>query len=138
MELSIFQYLQEERRKIFRLQTLLAKKDKSSEEIKEQNVLVDEKCKAEEMMDDPEYKVLMKDIGESLAYFSIEDVDFMMGSIYGSTIHKISDKYSDEEYKDKRIRFTTRFYLQGRDVIIKQIKEYRKSTAGVAQPESNK
>lgn len=138
MDLSIFQYLQEERRKIFRLETLLSNKNKSPEEIQEQNELVDEKCKGEEIMDNPDYKGLMKDVGQALAYLYIGDVDFIVGVICGQLTHKITDKYPEGEEREKRIRYSVRLCLWGRNAIIKEIEEYRKSTAGTPQPEPSK
>lgn len=123
MNTTIFSCVHEERLKALHLEQLLSKENKSAGEIQEMNELVAEKKLADEMAkEDVDF---IEAVMEETKYLSVEDVDFMIGTIYGMSLRRTMDKDWDEQKKNKRIKLTAQMFLQMRQGIIEKIKRER-------------
>lgn len=105
--------------KTFRLRQLLEIKEKSPEEISEQNMLVEEMDFANEMSRQNEYSEMISEF--TSGYSTCEDIDFVIGTIYGMHASIILKKYIDEEKKKKMLKLSAKMWFDMREAMIKQL-----------------
>lgn len=121
----IFSCIYEERKKLERLEALLKIKDKTLEQIQEQNELVEEKDRADEMLKAPEIKEMVDLIINEAKALSETEIDFVLGSLYGMLIQISLRKDYPEERKYMFIRMYCRTVLQLRRVVIREMHKNR-------------
>lgn len=131
---EVLQNLHEQKLKAYRLQQLLDNKDKSAEEIKELNELVEEISWAKEMRDDPEYTEMIRDF--TSGYFYSEDVDFVIGTLYGISAQGILKKEMDDEKKKKMLKACANMWFDIRNEAIKELN--KKMHSAMEQPKPYK
>lgn len=131
---SVLTNLYDEKLKAYRLNQLLENKNKSSEEIQELNALVEEKTKAEEMTNDPEYADMISDFTKG--YSLSEDIDFVLGTFYGMSAQGILKKEMDDERKKKMLKMCASMWFSIRNASIKELKKNMNSP--MEQPKSYK
>lgn len=119
--ISILTNLYDEKLRSFRLTQLLENKSKSAEEIAEQNDLVEQKFQAEEMRKDPEYTDMIRDFAKG--YFHSEDIDFVIGTIYGMAAQGISKRDMEPERKEKMLRMCANMWFHIRNEAIAEMRK---------------
>lgn len=115
----------EERSNIARLDYLITVKDKSSDQIKEQNELVEKYVVGKIITADHETKELIDTFMQSAKVMSEYDVDFIIGLICGMTTKSIFNKDYSDEKKELYVRENAKIILQIRKVALETIKKNR-------------
>lgn len=120
--------------KAYRLQQLLSNKEKTSEEVLEQNALVDELEWARDMKKEPEYIGLIEEFVKACS--CSEDIDFITGTFYGISAQGIFKKEIDDERKEKMLKLCAQMWLDLRNETIKQLEKNQRSS--MEQPKPSK
>lgn len=134
MSKSVLAMIFEERDNIARLDYLLTIKDKSSDQIKEQNKLVEKYVISKEVTADSEAKELIDTFMQSAKDMSEYEVDFIIGLICGMTTRSIATRDYSEDKKELFIRENAKTILQLRKVALETIKKNRHNSTGHPRP----
>lgn len=129
---SVLTNLYDEKLKAYRLKQLLENKGKSSEEISELNALVEEKTYAEEMANDPEYAEMISDFTKGYAHS--DEIDFVLGTIYGMFAQGILKKDIDDDKKKKMLKMCAGMWFGIRNASIKELKKNMNSPMEQPKP----
>lgn len=129
---AVLTNLYDEKLKAYKLNQLLENKNKSSAEIQELNTLVEEKTQAEEITRDPEYAEMISDFRSG--YFYSEDIDLVIGTVYGMNAHRIMKKDINDDKKEKMLKLCAKMLIGIRNASLKELKKKINSSMEQPQP----
>jgi hypothetical protein len=121
----IFSCIHDQRLRAHRIEQLMQKENKSAEEIAELIILQGEDGEIKKE-DSDDMEALINDFaGDAGRILSVEDVDFLIGTIYGMLVQRTLDKKLDQEDTDKRIKFSAQLFIQLRNKVVKRMIDQR-------------